>query len=372
MVIRYSRALLVAASASALALAAGSVPARAVGPAGPRSGWHLEAAITVSGRSVVLYSVAAISRADAWTIGNAITALDVSTPIVEHWTGLRWQPAAIPARVAKVFGATQDPMVVGARSATDVWAFDELGHWMRLNGRRWTAGNLPLSRSGAQSPVIRDDLVLAHDNVWAFGSGTVLPYAANFGGRHWHVTPMPGTTGITDASAVSSRDIWAINEQDVLHWDGHRWRTFAIGVKLNPSFVLLGSVNAHSDHDVWIGGAVTNGRLGESEAAAHWNGHSWHVMRLPAAPVSESFELTSMIPDGGGGMWAFAVSNALGGWRMWHYGAGAWHAVPAPVSGQTYFSGLASNLALAPGSRLAWAVGAQGAFPGQKGIILVS
>jgi len=112
---------------------------------------------------------------------------------------------------------------------------------------------------------------------------------------------------------VSTRDIWAVNEHDVLHWNGHRWRTVAIGIRLAPSFVLLGSVIAQSDRNVWIGGAAENSQLGKTEAAAHYNGHSWHVAFLPATPTPASYELVSMVPDGHGGLWALASSGTRTG-----------------------------------------------------------
>lgn len=364
MTFRIARALL-SAAALTVPLAIMAAPAEAAGS----PGWRLQAALTVPGRNVVLYSVAADGPGDAWTVGDAVTG-NLSEPVVYHWDGRRWLRVQLPASVLRVFGPGQQLMVVGARSAGDVWAFDALGHWMRRSGTRWTAGSLPLARGG-QAPAIHAVAVPGPGDVWAFGSGAV-PYAAHFDGRRWRTTAVPGTTGITDASAVSPSDIWAVEEQDVLRWNGHQWRVAAAGSRLAAGFVLMSSVRALSSQSVWVGGGAENSAGGLTEAAAHWDGRSWRVAQLPAPPQSPQFELTSVVPDGRGGMWGLGTSPALGGWRLWHLTVAGWRAVPRPVSGSTGFSTLASDLAWQPRSASAWAAGWLNALPHQQGMILLA
>ena len=207
--------------------------------------------------------------------------------------------------------------------------------------------------------------------MWAFGSGGV-PYAARFDGRRWRTTPVPGTTGITAASAVTGSDIWAVNEQDVLRWNGHRWRVVTVGTRLSPGLVLLTGVYARSGQSIWVGGGAENSAGGKTEATAHWNGRSWRVSKVPAAPMAAPFEMTSVVPDGQGGMWGLGTSTSLGGWRLWHFTAGRWRAVPSPVSPPDGFSTLSSNLAWQPGSASTWAAGWLGSSPQQKGMILLA
>ncbi len=349
----------------AVALPVTPVLAAGFGP----PGWRLQATISVPGRNVVLYSVAADGPGDAWVIGDA-TLGNLATPAVFHWNGRRWQRVRLPASVTRVFGPSQELKVIGASSAADVWAFDSFGHWMRLSGGRWTAGQLPPARGG-QAPAIQATLVLGRADVWAFGSGAVA-YAAHFDGRRWRATPVPGGTGITDASAISPRNIWAVQGQDVLRWDGHRWHVVIGSTRLAPGFVLLASVLARSARSVWVGGGAENSAGGETEAVAHWNGRSWRVANLPAGPMAAPYELTSLVPDGSGGLWGMGTSNNLGGWRLWHFTGTTWRAVPRPVPGTADFSTLSSELAWPPGSASAWAAGWFGASPNQKGMILLT
>lgn len=212
MTVRLLRTFLTAGSATALAVSAGLAPAQAASP----SGWRVQATISVSGWNVDLHSVTAVGSADAWAVGTATSKFGAAEPIVVHWNGRGWLRVRLPARVLKVFGTSPTLDVIRARSATDVWVFDFLGHWLRLSGRTWTAGLLPPQHRGGQRPAICSELVLGSADVWAFGSTGGTPYAAHFTGRRWAVTSVPGVTGITDATAVGSRDIWAVTEHAML------------------------------------------------------------------------------------------------------------------------------------------------------------
>jgi len=143
--IRFPRTMLLASSAAMLVSETGLAAAQTTTP----TGWRVGATISISGENIDLHSVAAVAAADAWAVGSATGKVTgESTPIVVHWNGRHWLRVSLPARILRVIGPSDTVSVIGARSATDGWVFDYLGHWLRLNGRSWTVGLLPPERRG--------------------------------------------------------------------------------------------------------------------------------------------------------------------------------------------------------------------------------
>ncbi len=185
-------------------------------------------------------------------------------------------------------------------------------------------------------------LTVSTTNQWAFGgtgTGPVLkPYAAFRSGSGWRRTAVPGTGAIAGASAVSGTDIWAVMGTGIFNnglqsptsglvrWHGGAWHAGpALPTSLHNS--ALGSVLARSDTNVWVGGAVKNSKGGYTEAVGHWNGHAWSVITLPAPVTTGQFHLSSIVPDGSGGLWALAFCMATCGVhpsRLWHETGGHW------------------------------------------------
>jgi hypothetical protein len=150
-----------------------------------------------------------------------------------------------------------------------------------------------------------------------------------------------------------------------VHWTGGRWRTVAsLPVVLRNS--ALGAVLARSDQDVWVGGAIRNG---PTDTVGHWNGRRWTVTRLRAAATAARFRLTSMAPDGSGGIWALAVcisARCVGTgtiFRLWHEVGGRW---TGPVVPSLTGARQAVLIHLATAGRSVWASGIVAAKSGNS------
>jgi hypothetical protein len=220
-----------------------------------------------------------------------------------------------------------------------MWAFNAVGGtWLRWDGANWTAGQVTTA-----SVELDASAVFGTKNVWAFGRGTSSrPQAFHFDGSAWKRSAVPGSNGIAAASAVTSRDIWAVlgtadlfgisgggKGGGLVHWFRGRWHA----VTKLPSALRnasLGSVLARSDKNVWIGGATKNSKHGTTEAIGHWNGHRWTVVKLRAVASGSGYRVVSLVTDGAGGIWALgnclssATCTQSSPWRLWHEAGGHW------------------------------------------------
>lgn len=329
------RAVLVV-PATALALTSGLASAQAARP----PGWRIATTISVPANSSLLTSVAVADRRHAWAVGLASNSSASSIqPLVASWNGSAWAQVSLPAGVVTSLGPLPVLATAGASGTSNVWAFSLIGGgWLRWNGTSWTAGKV------TTAPVALDaSVVLGTKDVWVFGQGTGPsrgPRAFHYDGTRWKRSVVPGSNGISAASAVTRRDIWAVLGTGVfgaptgkggglVHWFGGRWHT----VTKLPSRLRnasLGSVLARSDRNVWVGGATKNSKHGTTEAVGHWNGHRWTVVTLRAAASASGYQVVSMATDGAGGIWALGnclssvKCTAASPWRLWHEAAGRW------------------------------------------------
>ena len=85
------------AGLAGLLIGARSQPAAARATPGPApSGWRVVFHST-SKTTNVLYSVAAVSRGDAWAVGaRAGSGGSEDQPLVMHWNGTSWKSVAVP------------------------------------------------------------------------------------------------------------------------------------------------------------------------------------------------------------------------------------------------------------------------------------
>jgi hypothetical protein len=344
-------------------------------------GWRVEFRMPAAEPSRLLASVAAVNGTLAWATGaTAPQRARKYQPIIVRWNGTAWLPVPLPAPIARHWQQGFPFSVVGAASGADVWAFSEaLGRWLHWDGRRWSTGQLP--DNVPYSPlVVSSAKVFSPDNVWVFGghlTGGVNnrtvgpPYVAHFNGRRWQVRSAPrGRDAISAVSVLSSTDIWAVlgrlplvssharvtRGNAVWHWNGKRWTEVPLPGQFTGDADLT-SVLASSARDVWIGGGIANGRgAGLTEAVAHWNGSAWTVTMLPAWISPVRYELTSMVPDGSGGIWAVGTNEALTRSRLWHLHTGRWTGPQwlRPCRHACLLLGLAQ----VPGTTSVWAAGA--------------
>jgi hypothetical protein len=399
-----SRCAAVVVAGSALTLAVGLLPAQAA-----TTGWRTDATLAVRGEDSIITSVAASSPSDAWATGFAVKTNGTALPqaVIRRWTGKAWRTVTLPAKIGREWagrGAIGGP--VGAASARSVWIFgDFAGGYLRLDGSRWSLGQLPGASKKSGAVVLIDAVkVFSGTNVWVVGerlsaSGVATPYAAHYNGREWSTTVVPalpsGGGDITAVAAVSSGDLWAVESgvtsppvaansavaksalaaspaarlaaarlragasaaasSVVLQWTASTgWQKASQQPSLAASD-QLSSVVAEPNGDVWVGGAANNKKKGTTPLATEWNGTSWSVKDLLGKASSADWELGSMAPDGTGGIWALAANETSGAERIWHLHGTTWSQA-RPAFGKHQW--ILEALAVVPGTHSAWAVGA--------------
>jgi hypothetical protein len=267
--------------------------------------WNGAAWTAVPGptRSGRFYAVAALSRSNAWAVGEG--------PVIAHWDGARWRVVASP----RVTFDSREParlLGVAALSPNDVWAaglnwhdptVELIEHW---NGQRWRvipgvpAGRHPLHAVAA----------LSSSNIWAAGDTAM----EHWNGSRWALAPAPA--GAASLAAVSAGDIWAVGGSTIEHWDSSRWRLVP-GPASGERFTSLTGITALSPQDVWAvgfaGHTVAHDGYAEHPFVEHWNGTAWRVISTPPTgrPDSQLLAVTSL-PTGQ--VWAvgFAGTHRAG------------------------------------------------------------
>lgn len=309
-------------------------------------GWRTIARVSRPGHSVGLSSITAAGPGQAWAVGGTSTGLG-GPPVVQRWVHGQWVQVKLPKPVLAGLGQSESLITVSASRPGNVWAFNSDAGWLHWNGSKWHSGQ-------DIGPTAPDDVIsvlaIGQDSAWVFGgdiTAQVAPFAAVRVGATWKRTPVPGRGPVVAASAISAGDIWAVlgtglNSElgpapagSLVRWHSHRWTTVSSFPKAMRN-QWLGSVRAVSDRDVWVGGAVQNGRGGFTEAVGHWNGRRWSVTQLKAAATVGRFGVGSLAPDGSGGLWALGLCearcsrNSTQDWRLWHESHGTWSAPTRP------------------------------------------
>ena len=388
-----SRRAALALAGSAVALVGGMVPAQAA-----TTGWRPVATVSVRGDITLLTGVDAVTKRDAWAVGSAATPIDTRpVGIVEHWTGKSWRRVTLPAAVAKTWNRYNSLSlpVVGASSASNVWAFSQnlrngADGYLRLNGRKWTAGALPGTRAtSGHFVVITGTRVISTKDVWVFGGKlnatattvTFTPYAAQYNGRKWISKSVPGAGAVVGVSEISAGNMWAaigVPQQfavpgrtaakpSVAHWNGKAWAAAPVQPTSLPAGATLDSILASRGGHIWIGGGATNAKGGTSEFAAELSGSTWKTITVPATASTRDFALTSMAPDGHGGIWAIGGDLTAASVRIWHFTGGAW---TGPTFGS--FKRILFQLAAVPRTSSVWGVGAVPRGAGAEGLIALA
>jgi hypothetical protein len=352
---------------TALAVSAVSVSPAVMASASP--GWRLTNVVRPCGRAPSgLYSVTAVSPADAWALGD-VTARHCGA-FLEHWNGRSWRPLRIPAELSTDVNAPP----AAASSASDVWVFpvpNPLGtnYALRWNGRRWRPSHFPL-------PIdITSAEAFGGSDVWAFGdtvrSGVVgeIAHAERFNGKRWHTARLPGAP--VWVGATSAADMWAVGPTDktaaspvgkqklvAMHWNGIGWQTFVLpGLSLPASPIGIGGhLVAVSPTEFWWQYQITSSRPGNGRMGVlHCDAGTCQQIALP--PGAEA--VLAMAPDGRGGVVISALdaNRATGSsWQEWYdYSAGGWSG-QRQLSPRGYNS-LYSALAWIPGTDSVWSVG---------------
>jgi hypothetical protein len=183
---------------------------------------------------------------------------------------------------------------------------------------------------------------------WFFGGsnfvGRGVPEIEQRKGGRWHSATLPSGlhSWITEASATSPDDIWAVTYLDgrVLTWNGSSWTIRPKGGWSDRA--QFTGIEAVSPRNVWLFGAT-----GVHPGAGTWHlsGTKWTRVRGTAADI---YRASAVSPTD---MWAFGgiggTNNALLQFR-----GSTWHHVQPPA-----LAGFKYSLVLAFGPRDVWVAG---------------
>jgi len=228
-------------------------------------------------------SVVALSRTDAWAVGNTQHGqTPVNNPYVLHWTGAKWSAVTIPD--SNGFTSAQ----VAASSASNVWVLGTNFNGLlnqkifRYDGAHWHTMTVPaggvdnlMVLSATDAWVTGQVSVVGMSDVDQKGEGVVAAY--RWAGTHWTPVIMshPNMSGWPDIAMVSASNIWiegfrgASSQVLALHLTGGKWqRVFSpAGDAASPGAVPYGSTG------VWMG------------PWAAWTGRGW-INTLPDLPFA--------------------------------------------------------------------------------------
>jgi hypothetical protein len=160
-------------------------------------------------------------------------------------------------------------------------------------------------------------------DAWSIWTGTAFTAVERLNGARWSRVPLPAALAGYARSAVafggdSATDFWlfsSLSPTHVVRFADGKWSVAPIPswVLQRPSGGAGRSVTAavFGPDDVWLFG------LDAAAYAAHYDGHGWAKVRLPAAPD----QVTAVGPDD---IWAQHANQA------WHWNGAQWTAGPIP------------------------------------------
>jgi hypothetical protein len=179
-------------------------------------------------------------------------------------------------------------------------------------------------------------------DAWSVWTGPRPALVERWTGSAWIRVPLPGRLDANVASAVamgasSASDFWLFDTYRTiaaLRWTGSTWRLQPV-----PSWVLrrdsTGTVNAtsavFSPRNVWVFS------LGAGTYAAHYNGHTWTKVKLPAAPL----DVSAPAPDD---IWALGPAiNFVMHWNGKKWGTIGLPLLPLPKGATVSYSNVTAT-----------------------------
>jgi hypothetical protein len=328
-----------------------SQDARDSGADGSARGWHLVATTHAGppGNASGYSAVVAPGKDDAWVFGGTNPGA-AGMPLVAHWNGSGWHRSRLPAGLGSFIGAAS------ASAAANVWAVSYLGGYaLRWNGHSWSVARRwrPAARATAVTAISRTD-------VWVFGAAGIGERGIgtwHYNGHGWRQVTGPNTA-ISQASAVSRHDIWAISTGRhggvVVRWDGRSWTRVRTGRALAGA--QLDDVLAISPQSVWVLALAPRAhQSGGQVLLAHWNGRRWARHAVPERELSGEPLPGRLVSDGHGGVWVSAMTAgpapAAVLLHLWRSGRWTRESISRGDGNGV------SDLALIPGTRSLWGSG---------------
>lgn len=300
----FKRGALAAAGAAALALTT-AVP----GDAATTAAWRLSYyASTITGG---MYSVAAISKTNAWAVGVTYHGQTlVNSPYVLHWNGTKWSTVSIPG------GSGYSTSLVAASSASNVWVLgtgsDSLSQEIfRYDGSHWHTMSVPEGN-------LDNLVVLSASNAWVTGqiscTGSTTDMKCVTDVWHWNGSTWaahPINASVYNIAGSSATNIWAAGLGNVnqntgegtiaaYRWTGAHW--FPV-VMSHPKMSGWPDITIGSASDIWIAGwRGTSSQV----LALRWTGSTWQQVISSGSSAASP----DLVPYGSTGVW-------MGPWIFW-------------------------------------------------------
>lgn len=330
---------------------AGLAPAQAA--AVPR--WTVAKVITPRTGTLMLSSIVATSKTDAWSAGTIFSQSGEKARtrvLVEHFDGHRWAQFPLPSRLQAVNLSAQ--VIIGASSASSVWVFElRTGHTQRIlrwNGHRWIVMSAPAWVYRATRGSQDGDAavaVLGKAGTWIFSidASAEPTEAALYVHGRWTHEELPATP--YSVAEVAANDIWADgwlpadpSQSVIMHWNGRSWAVHDAPALDNAPIV---SQDANS---TWL----LNG-----DDLYYWSRGTWTTIAVPPG-----LGLYRMATDGHGGVWLWGPhlvgADQFTPYVIAHYNDGTWTRQNAPGVDGNALIPLAA-MAQAPGSTTVFGAG---------------
>lgn len=322
------------------------------------------------------------SPSDVWAVGDYCCfthgSQDYYHALIEHWNGSAWTIIPYPEDEP----ADTYLHAVAAVSKSDAWAVGNapfpnnqavFEHW---NGKKWRIVPSPYIYNGGDMYSV---VAISRNNAWAAGVGNFSAVLEHWDGTRWSFVPAynQGVTVLQSISASGPNDIWAVGEfLDPIvgvfaeHFDGSKWTYES---PFNDFFAsAFSSVTVVSPNDAWAVGYEEPSQQSEvpQTLIEHWTGTHWALVHSPNKDPKGSYNLYNVLS----GVAARSPRDiwAVGGWT-WYPGSGttrslfehwdgeAWKVKPGPPPLETSNDAAINQLLgiAKVGSGQLWAVGDQ-------------
>jgi hypothetical protein len=215
---------------------------------------------------------------------------------------------------------------------------NEILHW---NGSAWSPAAVP-SPAGVVAELEAVRCTKASD-CWAVGvnrssTSTVLNQVLHWNGRRWRLvrTPQPAGTSSTsfndlnDVACTSATSCWAVGEyaryrafdvNQVLHWNGRRWtreHSPSPGGAGKGDFSVLTGVRCTSSRACLAVGFDSSLAGAQRNQALRWNGRNWRAVRAPSPGGTSANDFSNPLGltcASRADCWSFGVSGTVGSSR---------------------------------------------------------
>jgi hypothetical protein len=293
---------------------------------------------------------------DIWAVGRHVSRRGLWKTLIEHWDGDAWRliPTTHPGVLSDLWG-------VAALSRTDAWAVGDyfdgvqqkalIEHW---DGTSWSV--VPGADLGTENASLRAVAAVSAGNIWAVGvhstgGGSDNALIEHWDGVEWTASQLaPSGAALQGVAAASASDVWAVGSGELgtltEHWDGTAWSI--VPSANNPDESVLRAVVAAGGGEVWAVGHSFNPSVEnffQYTLTEHWDGASWSIVSSPNVTPPPHKRLDDTL----GGVaartaldaWAVGDYAFAGGQRLHphrtlveHWNGVNWSIVPSPNLGK--------------------------------------